>query len=57
MDQNKKRCIHGRTENQRCALCFMRSQCCEGAVYRKPWENGYEYVCETCKKTCDIMRK
>lgn len=43
-------CIHDRTENQKCALCHLRSKCCNQAVYKI----NKEYVCENCGKVCEV---
>ena len=48
-----RRCIHGRTEKQRCKLCSLRSQCCNGAVYL----SEKAYSCETCGKACDVYKE
>lgn len=57
--QEKRRCIHGRTEKQKCRLCDMVSRCCSAAIdiARENANVGFEYVCEGCGKKCDVMRK
>jgi len=48
-------CIHGRSEKQKCKLCFCRSKCCDADV--KYFKNGFKpspIVCEKCGKVCEV---
>jgi len=48
-------CIHGRSEKQKCKLCFCRSKCCDADV--KYFQNGFKpspTVCEKCGKVCEV---
>lgn len=51
-----KRCIHGRSERQKCMLCNLSSRCCDAPVLKVNLDIGV-YRCEACGKKCDAMRR
>jgi len=52
---NTRRCIHGRTEKQHCALCHLRSECCDDLVVRDTNNKG-KYTCYHCERGCDVYQ-
>ncbi len=52
----KRRCIHGRTEKQICALCRLRSCCCDDGVLRINLNEG-RYRCVKCNEYCQVYKE
>ncbi len=48
----KRKCIHGKTELQRCKLCDLRSVCCEDAVILE----DKQYKCVNCRKVSEVSK-
>jgi hypothetical protein len=59
MKTNIKTCIHDRTEDQKCALCNITSNCCNQPVLALK-KGKKRYKCTYCDKICkgreDITR-
>jgi hypothetical protein len=50
-----RKCIHDRTEKQKCRLCNLVSSCCNYEILRVNLHEGH-YVCQKCKKKCSVTK-